>query len=161
MAFKPSRRKKHLNLIKDELNLNSMMDMMTILLLFLIKNFSTTGQIVTTSADLRLPNSSSGEQVKKELNVSVTRHAILIGSDVIMDLKDIPQGDNLIPPLYSRLDALAKEFQQDEIKYGRPFTREVIVQADEDTQFQLLVKVLYTCGQAEFTKLKLLTIQEK
>ena len=161
MAFKPSRSKKHLNLGKDELNLNSMMDMMTILLLFLIKNFSTTGQLVTMSTDLRLPTSSSTQEVKKELNVSVTRHVILVGEDIIMEVKDIPQNENLIPPLYTRLSSMAKEFQQDEIKYGRPFTREVIVQADENTQFQTLVKVLYTCGQAEFTKLKLLAIQEQ
>lgn len=161
MAFIPSRRKKHLSLGKDELNLNSMMDMMTIILLFLLKTFSTSGQILTPSDDLKLPYSGSSEQPKKELSVSVTRHAIMIGTDIIMDLKDLPQDENLIRPLYARLSQIAKEAQEDEVRYGKPFNNEVIIQADENTHFQVLVKVLYTCGQSEFNKLRLLTYQEK
>jgi biopolymer transport protein ExbD len=161
MAFVPSRRKKHLLLANDELNLNSMMDMMTIILLFLLKTFSTSGQILTPSEDLKLPFSLSTEQPKKELSISVTRHAILIGNDILLELKDLPREENLIVPLYSRLSQLAKDSQADEVRYGKPFTHEVIVQADEDTPFQILVKVLYTCGQSEFNKLRLLTYQEK
>jgi biopolymer transport protein ExbD len=161
MAFAPSRRKKHLILENDELNLNSMMDMMTIILLFLLKTFSTSGQILTPSEDLKLPFSLSTEQPKKELSISVTRHAILIGNDILMELKDLPQDENLIVPLFSRLSQLAKDAQADEVRYGKPSNHEVIVQADENTQFQILVKVLYTCGQSEFNKLRLLTYQEK
>ena len=161
MAFVPSRRKKHLSIVKDELNLNSMMDMMTIILLFLLKTFSTSGQILTPSEDLKLPFSASNEQPKKELSISVTRHSILVGSDILMELKDLPQDENLIRPLYARLSLLAKAAQEDEVRYGKPFNNEVIVQADENTPFQVLVKVLYTCGQSEFNKLRLLTYQEK
>jgi biopolymer transport protein ExbD len=160
MAFVPSRRKKHLGSDRGELNLNSMMDMMTIILLFLLKTYSTTGQIMTPSEDLKLPFSSSTEQPKKELSVSVTRHTIMIGNDVLMELKDMPQDDNLITPLFARLSQLSKQAQEDEIRYGKPFTHEVIVQADENTPFQVLVKVLYTCGQSEYNKLRLLTYQE-
>ena len=78
-----------------------------------------------------------------------------------MDLKDLPQEENLIVPLFSRLSQLAKDAQADEVRYGKPFTHEVIVQADEDTPFQILVKVLYTCGQSEFNKLRLLNYKEK
>jgi biopolymer transport protein ExbD len=161
MAFIPSRRKKHLNLESNELNLNSMMDMMTIILLFLLKTFSTSGQILTPSEDLKLPFSLSTEQPKKELSVSVTRHAILIQNDIIMELKDLPQDENLIRPLYAKLSQMAKDAQEDEVRFGKPFTHEVIVQADENTPFQVLVKVLYTCGQSEYNKLRLLTYQEK
>ncbi len=161
MAFVPSRRKKHLSFEKEELNLNSMMDMMTIILLFLLKTYSTTGQILTPSEDLKLPFSTSDELPKKELSVSVTRHAILIGSDVLMNLKDFPADENLIQPLWVRLSQLSKAAQEDEVRYGKPFTHEVIVQADENTPFQVLVKVLYTCGQSEYNKLRLLTYQEK
>lgn len=160
MAFAPSRRKKHLDLSKQSLNLNSMMDMMTIILLFLIKTFSTSGQILTPSQDLRLPYSTSQETPQKELSVSVTRHAILVGTDVLMELKDLPTDDNLIRPLYNRLVQLAKQAQDEEVRFGKIFNHEVIIQADEETPFQTLVKVLYTCGQSEYNKLRLLTFQE-
>lgn len=161
MAFVPSRRKAHLSFEKDELNLNSMMDMMTIILLFLLKTFSTTGQIMTASEDLKLPYSASIEQPKKELSISVTRHSLLVGSESIMNLEQLPVTENLIRPLYSRLFELSKEAQEDEVRFGKPFNHEVIIQADENTPFQVLVKVLYTCGQSEYNKLRLLTYQEK
>jgi biopolymer transport protein ExbD len=161
MAFVPSRRKKHLMSDKGELNLNSMMDMMTIILLFLLKTYSTTGAITTSSEDLKLPYSLSSEQPKKELSVSVTRHTIMVGQDVLMELKDLTVEENLILPLFAKLTQLAEEFKKDEIQYGKPFTHEVTIQADENTPFQVLVKVLYTCGQSEFNKLRLLTYQEK
>ncbi|MFZ0390529.1 MAG: biopolymer transporter ExbD [Calditrichia bacterium] len=160
MAYIPSRRKKHLRFSKDELNLNSMMDMMTIILLFLLKTFSTTGQIMTPSEDLKLPYSASQEQPRKELNVSVTRHNIMVANTIIMDLDDVPADQNLIQPLYARLSEMAEESRQDEINYGKPFSHEVIVQADENTPFRILVKVLYTCGQSDYNKLRLLTYQE-
>lgn len=161
MAFVPSRRKAHLIFEKDELNLNSMMDMMTIILLFLLKTFSTTGQIMTASEDLKLPYSASIEQPKKELSISVTRHSLLVGNESIMNLEQLPVTENLIRPLFSRLSQLAKEAQEDEVRFGKPFNHEVIIQADENTPFQVLVKVLYTCGQSEYNKLRLLTYQEK
>ncbi|KON28743.1 hypothetical protein AC481_00585 [miscellaneous Crenarchaeota group archaeon SMTZ-80] len=161
MAFVPSRRKAHLSFEKDELNLNSMMDMMTIILLFLLKTFSTTGQIMTASEDLKLPYSASIEQPKKELSISVTRHSLLVGNESIMNLEQLPVTENLINPLYFRLSQLAKEAQEDEVRFGKPFNHEVIIQADENTPFQVLVKVLYTCGQSEYNKLRLLTYQEK
>ncbi len=161
MAYVPSRRKKHLLSDKGELNLNSMMDMMTIILLFLLKTYSTSGQIMTPSEDLKLPYSASQEPPKKELSVSVTRHSILVANNIVMKIEDVSQDDNLIRPLYSRLSQLAVEAKQDEIQFGKPFTHQVIVQADENTPFQLLVKILYTCGQSEYNKLRLLTYQEK
>ena len=159
MAFIPSRRKKHLKFEKEDLNLTSMMDMMTIILLFLLKTYSTTGQIMTPSEDLKLPYSLSDNQPKKELTVSVTRHDILVGTDVLMSLQDLDMNDNLIQPLFMRLKELAEEAKKNEAQFGKPFTHEVIIEADENTPFQVLVKVLYTCGQSEYNKLRLLTYQ--
>ncbi|MEJ2637676.1 MAG: biopolymer transporter ExbD [Calditrichia bacterium] len=161
MAYIPSRRKKHLLIGKEELNLTSMMDMMTIILLFLLKTYSTTGQIMTPSEDLKLPYSASIDTPKKELSVAVTRHSILVGNNVIMELTDLNQNDNLVNPLFARLKQMADEAKKDEVRYGKPFTHEVTIQADENTPFQVLVKVLYTCGQSDYNKLRLLTYQEK
>jgi biopolymer transport protein ExbD len=161
MAYQPSRRKKHLIITKDELNLTSMMDMMTIILLFLLKTYSTTGAILTPSEDLKLPYSASQETPKKEVNVSVSRHSILVGNDMILNLSDLNLNENLIPSLFTRLSQLAVEAKNDEIQFGKPFSHEVIIQADEETPFQVIVKVLYTCGQSEFNKLRLLTYREK
>ena len=80
MAFAPSRSKKHKTIVHEELNLTSMMDAMTIILLFLLKTFSTSEAIVTPSSDMRLPYSLSVEEPHDELTVSVTRENILVAN---------------------------------------------------------------------------------
>jgi len=161
MAFIPSRRKKHNTSRKEELNLTSMMDMMTIILLFLLKTYSTSGQIVTPSKDLKLPYSFSKEPPKKELNISVSQSHILVGDKVVMDIKDVDPEAPLIGPLYNVLSQYAREAKQNEIEYGIPFNHEIIIQGDENIPFQLLFKILYTSGQTEYNKLRLLTYREK
>lgn len=161
MAFIPSRRKKHETFQKGELNLTSMMDMMTIILLFLLKTYSTTGQIVTPSSDLTLPYSFSQEPPKKELSVAVTKKNILVANQAVMEIEQIDPNAAIIRPLFGVLNKYAQDAKENEVKYGIPFTHEIIVQGDEEIPFQILFKVLYTCGQTEFNKLRLLTYQEK
>ena len=78
MAFKPSKSKKHNTQLQGTLNMNSMMDMMTIILLFLLKSYSTTGALATQSESLKLPVSDRTLKPKKELNVSIATDVILV-----------------------------------------------------------------------------------
>jgi len=161
MAFAPSRSKKHETGKKEELNLTSMMDAMTIILLFLLKTYSTHGQIVSPSKDLVLPYSFSKEPPKKELTVAVTRQNILVSDKVVMQVNNVRPNDVMITPLYQELRKRAEEAKENEILYAIPFDHEIIIQGDQEIPFQLLFKVLYTCGQSEYNKLRLLTIREK
>ncbi len=161
MAFIPSRAKKHKTFHKEELNLTSMMDAMTIILLFLLKTFSTQGQIISPAKDLKLPYSLSTTHPTKELTVAVTQQNILVSDVRIMPLAEVDPTSNLIQPLFTELQRRAREAKQNETVYGIPFTHEVIIEADENIPFDLLVKVLYTCGQSEYNKLRLLAIRER
>ncbi len=161
MAYVPSRSKKHTTLYHEELNLTSMMDAMTIILLFLLKTFSTSDAIISPSSDLRLPYSLSTEAPHKDLTVSVTQDNILVSDNRVMTVSEINPNSNAIGPLFSELSRRATEAKQNEIDYGIPFNNEVIVVADENVPFQLLFKVIYTCGSSEYNKLRLLTIREK
>ncbi|RMI27452.1 MAG: biopolymer transporter ExbD [Calditrichaeota bacterium] len=161
MAFIPSRAKKHATFKVEELNLTSMMDAMTIILLFLLKTYSATGAIISPSKDLRLPYSLSTEPPHKELTVSVTQQTIMVSDKPVMYVEDVDPSAPLIGPLFAELREKATEAKQNEIQYGIPFTNEVIIVADENIPFQLLYKVIYTCGSSEYNKLRLLTIREK
>lgn len=161
MAFIPSRAKKHRMETDEELNLTSMMDAMTIILLFLLKTYSTTGAIISPSSDLKLPYSLSTQAPHKELTVSITRENILVSDERVMSIDQIDSQSPIIAPLYSELSRRAQEAKQNEITYSIPFTHEVIVVADESVPFQMLFKVIYTCGSSEYNKLRLLTIRER
>lgn len=161
MAFAPSRSKKHKTIVHEELNLTSMMDAMTIILLFLLKTFSTSDAIVTPSSDMRLPYSLSVEEPHDELTVSVTRENILVANQRVMTISDLSPEETRIEPLFKELMRRANEAKRNERDFGIRFTNEVIVMADQDVSFQTLFKVIYTCGSSEFNKLRLLTIREK
>lgn len=159
MAFQPSKSKKHLDTEKGALNMNSMMDMMTIILLFLLKSFSTEGALVTPSEELRLPTSIQGEKPKKEINVSVAKEVILVNDVVIASLDEIPKDQMMISPLALKLAEYAQKERELEIEVGKEFTHEIIIQGDENMPFELLFKVMFTCSKSDFYKMRLLTIK--
>ena len=158
MAFKPSRSKKHDTASKGELNMNSMMDMMTIILLFLLKSYSTSGIIVTASENLELPVSSVKTLPMKDVNVSVARDYILVNDVPVVEIATITDNTLLITPLYNKLLEKANEAIEMEEQAGVKFNHEVIIQGDIKTPYGLLFKIFYTSSQADFNKIRLLTV---
>ena len=158
MAFIPSKSKKHNTQLAGTLNMNSMMDMMTIILLFLLKSYSTTGALATQSESLKLPESVRTAKPKKELNVSVAKDAILVNEQIVLQTADVSPNEVLIPQLGLKLREYAQSQKDLEIEVGKEFTHEVIIQGDESISYELLFRVMYTCGQSEFNKMRLLTV---
>ena len=58
-----------------ELNITSLMDIMTIILVFLLKSYSTEEITVTPSEDLSLPNSTASLKPELAINTVVTKVA--------------------------------------------------------------------------------------
>ena len=158
MAFKPSKSKKHNTQLQGTLNMNSMMDMMTIILLFLLKSYSTTGALATQSESLKLPESLRTTKPKKELNVAVAKDVIIVNDQPVMKTADVTPNEILIPQLGIKLREYAQSQKNLEIEVGKEFTHEVIIQGDESITYELLFRVMYTCGQSEFNKMRLLTV---
>ncbi len=160
MAFAPSKSKKNKSTDKGELNMNSMMDMMTIILLFLLKSFSTDGVLVAPSEDLTLPTSFRVEKPKKELNVAISQEEIIVNDIPILAISSLSKEEMLIPELNVKLAEYAEQEKLLELEVGKEFTHQVIIQGDEAIPFEVLIKVMYTCSQSEFYKMRLLTIRK-
>lgn len=159
MAFQPSKSKKNLTKEEGTLNMNSMMDMMTIILLFLLKSFSTEGALVTPSEQLRLPQSVQGEKPKKELSVSVAKELILVNDVIVATTEDIQDDMLLIEPLRRKLAEYAQQEVELQNSIGKEFTHVVNIQGDEKIPFEVLFKVMFTCSKSDFYKMRLLTIK--
>jgi len=160
MAFQPSKSKKNLGKEKGTLNMNSMMDMMTIILLFLLKSFSTEGALITPSQQLRLPVSTRQMKPKKELTVSIAKDILMVNDAEVVAVDAIEKGQMLIPALAERLSDYATQEHELEVDVGKEFTHEVIIEGDEKIPFELLYKVMFTCSKTEFYKMRLLTIRK-
>jgi biopolymer transport protein ExbD len=168
MAFIPSRIKKHnTDSGKVSLNLTSMMDMFTIILVFLLKTFSTDGQLIQPSDHLQLPKSTVEKSPEIALDVAVTLKEILVNdSPVLIETDKDPnklvaaEYSRIITPLYERLLIFANESKKMEALYGTEFSGKVTIQGDYKLPFSLLVKIMYTCGQAEFGNMRLVVYKK-
>ncbi|NJK89103.1 MAG: hypothetical protein HC923_06655, partial [Myxococcales bacterium] len=107
---------------KDEneityLNITPMLDMMTIILVFLLKSFASSATNVNV-ANLVLPNSTTKLEVEEAIQLMVTPEAILVDQRVVAKLNDgqIPEEDlqesYLVEPLYDALSAKAEYFKK-------------------------------------------------
>jgi biopolymer transport protein ExbD len=150
-----------------ELNITAMMDMMTILLVFLLKSFSASSASVTASGDVRPPVSTTRATPKDTVTVTVTPKAIMVGDKPAVQLQNgqIPpealQGRLVVP-----LDALLKK-EVEKLKYiaernpSAPFNKELSVIGDRSVQYDLLLTVLYTAGQNEMENYRFVVLQNE
>lgn len=155
MAFKPSASKRHRGNADGSLNMNSMMDMVTIILLFLLKSYSTDGALKSNAEDLKLPSSYRLVKPVKAANVSVSQSVIMVGDRVVLNRTDLDSDQRLISPLAGILRDKADKEREVEA-YGGEFLGEVLLIIDKDVPFDLLTQVIYTCGKSGYDKIHMM-----
>lgn len=137
-----SRRKRYQNSNANttfSLNITSMTDMFTILLVFLLQTYSTAEIQVTPEKGQELPLSSSEINPVAAIEISVTRNELKVANRVIASLKDDDftgsdvdaHDSNFITPLFKELEKVAKEekakddqYQQDLANGTLPVTKD-------------------------------------
>src|SRR3954464_11847586 len=71
------------------LSLTSMVDMFTILVVFLLMNFSSTGEIIYIPKNVKLPQASETKELKPAHVVSVTQDSIVLERETVAKLSDV------------------------------------------------------------------------
>lgn len=144
------------------LNINSMTDMFTIMLVFLLQTYSTSDVEINPVKDVRLPSSISDSSPTEGVRINLSANDLMIGTEKIASLqnKDFqsPSVDSndpsFIKPLFERLDKLAKDpAAKKHIKDGK-----ILLQADQDLPYSTIRKIMYTASMAGFPQLKLVTV---
>jgi biopolymer transport protein ExbD len=155
----------------DFLNITAMLDLMTIILVFMLKSLASSSASIPQSKDLTLPVSVMTAEASQEgVVVIISKSQILVGDDpnpiVLLpshdqlaqsgvDAKYKKSGPNdfFIVPL---ANALSHARDTDKLirkaKGLDPSTSEAIIVADSTTPYRLLVEVLFTLGQSEYGK---------
>jgi biopolymer transport protein ExbD len=159
------------------LNITAMLDIMTIILVFLLKTLGESSASVPQSRDLMLPKSIIVSQPAQEgVRVTVSKTQVMVGNDKVLDLPNsqslaqsgvearYKRGANslYIVPLGNALQAARKiDRAVREAKGLDPASSEAIIIADNTTPYRLFVEVLFTLGQNEFGKYHLMVMQSK
>ena len=153
------------------LNITSMTDMFTILLVFLLQTYTTSDVQVIPENGVRLPVANAEANPVEALKVSVSPTELKIDGKVVASLKDNdfargdidPNDTNFILPFFHALEAANKDIQakRQAASTDKAKTEEegrILLQADESLSYQTLRKVMYTASMAGFPKLKLATV---
>jgi biopolymer transport protein ExbD len=157
------------DVIKD-LNITPMMDMMTIILVFLLKTFSSSTSTITFDSNLQVPTSTTQLRTKEAISVTVTKKVILVEGDGIAPItsgKVDPavkrDGENgyYITPLVDVLEKHARKEKKVAELTGVPWEAQLMLVADQTTPYRLLTEVLYSCGQAGYANYRLLVLKSR
>ena len=155
-----------------ELNIVAMMDMMTILLVFLLKSYQASTLNVNMSADLTIPVSSTQLQPQENISVTVSMNELAVNDKAVLPLqgglipvkyKDGQKAEAFyVGPIY---DALKKEVDKQKYiaQYNKnaPFSGRINVVADKKISYRTLMEVLYTAGQAELGEYKFMGMKNE
>ncbi len=152
-----------------KIQITSMVDMFVILLVFLLKSYSTSPVQLTASKDMTLPASTSMKDPTDVLKLQVSKNAIWVEDkkivelkDGILDVKDIDQNDTqFIRTLYTELDGMANKSRSIASKNEEmEFDGKVIMQADRSLPYELLKKVMYTSMMAGYSDVKIAVLSK-
>ena len=136
--------------------LTSLIDVMTILLVFLIKSFSVEGNIITPSEDLTLPLSTSKKPPELRTSIDITQTAVIADGEQLVSLKEIAQTDSLlISPLYIWMQTRKSQLPDS------TQVPAVMIQCDREVAFSYVKKVMFTCSKAGFVDYSVLVLQEE
>lgn len=151
------------------LNITPMMDMMTILLVFLLKQFSVQAAALQMPPEMTLPTSSIEQQRPLAVNVTITQSAILVEGDGVTTVRSGAVDPSVkrdgangyyITPLVDVLTKHANRLKKIAAMGGTAFDGTAMVMVDKNTPYRLLTEVLYSAGQAEFKNYHLVVIRK-
>jgi biopolymer transport protein ExbD len=136
-----------------ELNVVPMVDMMTLLVIFLLQQFSTTGEVLYMQKDIKLPNAHHGQMIEIAPVVAVSAEQVVVTGVKVADVRDMDSdaGYLNIPALEERLRDEKKKWdlihQHDPDKKWDGL---VNIQADKAVPFRIVKRVMYSCGVAGY-----------
>jgi biopolymer transport protein ExbD len=160
-------RKKGKRSVTAILSLTAMVDMFTVLAIFLLQNYNTKDFIVYTPKEVVLPKAQSIKELKPAFVITISNKEILLDKTAVISFDEVKkQTEWLIQPLFDQLQqGLLKSKQEYESKLQSqlknvvdnargekeddPFAwKKVTIQSDKDIDFLTVKKVMYTLSEA-------------
>lgn len=145
-----------------KIQITSMVDMFVILLVFLLKSYSTSPIIVDLKDKLRIPSSTTEDLIKDEmLKLIVAKDGIYVENKKVMELSgwDIPSGKDdalLIEPLFKELEANVEKAKNiSKVNEEFRFDGKILMQADRDVPYPILQRIMYTSSIVGYSDFKI------
>ena len=147
--------------------LTSMMDMFTIVLIFLLFSFSEKEETIRIDKDLELPRSSAEMDFDKNLRLVLSKSALMLDDEIVANLNngemtDFDQNNLKASVLYKRLRSnFEKKNNNWEDKSKEKSTdQDIVFLCDKNHEFKLINQVMKTAGLAGYPNFQFAVLQE-
>lgn len=137
--------------------ITSLIDVFVIVLVFLMRSVSSEGNLMTSADNLVLPMSARSKSpsevsltiIGDQDNINVDDHAVAKTADVRK------QDSLLVPGILELLTKKRGEEQKAEVLgIIKEATGKVVVQFDKNTPYDIVTKIMATCGYAGYNNIK-------
>jgi biopolymer transport protein ExbD len=143
------------------INMVSLLDIFTILLLFLLVQAGDPDEVLPVFDNLNLPFSEAQAPAKRTLVVAIDKNRILLEGRPVADISDVAASEeNLIPGLADALRVYVEKADQGR-EAGEKFSGKVTIMGDRTVPFSILKKVMLTCASQHFGNVSLAVQQRE
>jgi biopolymer transport protein ExbD len=144
------------------LNLTPLMDIMTILLVFLIQSLANEPNNINTSI-VRPPPSSAKDPIENATRVTIGPVDVLVDDTVVFATADIlAKGkDEEVPEIRDALTKAKELIEANADILGNKFEGKLLVVADEKTEYRAISSVLISAGKAQFSEYELVVLPKE
>lgn len=145
-----ARRNKQKDRKSAALNLVSLMDIFTILVFFLMVNSSEV-EVLQTSSDIKLPDSSSEQRPENRLTISVSADDLVVQGRAVARVSELSQDEVDV------IDGLKTELEYQAARKGQVPEGgfEITIMGDRALPYWLLKQIMMTCQSTDFAKISL------
>ena len=162
MALGDRNRKKQ-RYVPPKLMLTSMMDMFTIILIFLLFSFSENPETLHLGKDLDLPRSNSEVGYTKAVKIVLSKSELRVNDEVMAQVQDrqivgLATEDLKSSSLFQRLKTYRESHK---IKDSESQAQHVLFMCDKTHSFTTINNVIKTAGLAGFANFQFAVIEEK
>jgi len=140
-----------------DLLITPLVDMFVIIVLFLIANFSATGEVLMMTKDIQLPEAVNVKEVEMHPVVMVSNDQVSISGTIVGRTEDLVKDEYLnIPALEEKLRDMKKQFEDLHSMAGgedNAFKGDVNIQAHKEVEFKIIKRVMFSCATAGYNNI--------
>jgi biopolymer transport protein ExbD len=139
-----------------DLNVVPMVDMMTMLVIFLLQQFSATGEVLYMQKDIKLPDARHGQMIEQAPTVAISAEQVVVAGQKVANVSDLESDAG-----YLNIPALEERLREDKKRWdfihqsdpNQKWDGIVNIQADQKVPFRIVKRVMYSCGVAGYFNL--------
>jgi biopolymer transport protein ExbD len=135
--------------------------MMTMLVIFLLQQFSSTGEVLYMQKDIKLPDAHHGQMIDLAPVVTVSANEIAVVGKKVADVADLDRD-----PGYLNIPGIEESLRDEKKKWdfvhqadpNKRWEGAVNIQADRNIPSKIIKRVMWSCGVAGYFNINFATL---